>query len=241
MPANKAHPQNWHPAYYALLYCLLLFATVGAQPIVAQAPNVRSLQSQLLAIDPRRDHIRGNIDAPFSVVEYADFDCPYCRHFHPAAKRLINNSGGNINWVYRHFPLSGHQPSAQKLAEAAECVAELGDNSAFWYFSDSLIMQPRRGKYSPQVDANTLPAGVHKAAKLAHIDTTALVACINSGRHTARVQADANNALQMGLIGTPASIIINNRTGQLLLRQGAASLQTLKTDIATLATPASIQ
>ncbi len=241
MFANKAHPKNRHPAYYFLLNCLLLFATISTQSIAAQAPNISILQKQLLAIDPQRDHIRGDIDAEFSLIEYADFDCPYCRRLHPAAKRLISNSDGKVNWVYRHFPLSGHQPSAQKLAEAAECVAQLGGNSAFWYFSDSLIMQPRRGKYSPQAEANTLPTAVYKAAKLARINTSALAVCINSGRHVARVQADANNALQMGLIGTPASIIINNHTGQLLLRQGAVSLQTLKADIATLAAPASAQ
>ncbi len=241
MPISKAHPKKRHPAYYFLLNCLLLFATASARPIAAQTPNISKPQNQFFAIDPRRDHIRGNINAEFSLVEYADFDCPYCRRFHPAAKRLIKNSGGKVNWVYRHFPLSGHQPSAQKLAEAAECVAQMGGNSAFWYFSDSLIMQPKRGKYSPQAEANTLPSAVYKAAKLARIDTTALAVCINSGRHAARVQADANNALQMGLIGTPASIIVNNRTGQLLLRQGAASLQTLKADIATLAAPASAQ
>lgn len=241
MPVNQEQQHNPYPVKYFLFISLLFIATASSQPIAAGAPDVRSLKNQLLAIDPLRDHIRGNIDAEFSLIEYADFDCPYCRRFHPAAKQLIKTSGGNINWVYRHFPLSAHQASAQKLAEAAECVAELGDKNAFWYFTDNLIMQPKRGKNTQNNAENSLPTGVEKAAKLARIDTTALATCINSGRHAARVQADTNNALQMGLIGTPASIIINNRTGQLLLRQGAASLQTLKADIATLTTPAMAQ
>ncbi len=239
MPVNQDQQHNPYPVKYFLLTCLLFLATASSQAIAAGTPDIRALKSQLLAIDPLRDHIRGDINAEFSLIEYADFDCPYCRRFHPAAKQLIKTSGGNINWVYRHFPLGARQASTQKLAEAAECVAELGDKNAFWYFTDNLIMQPKRGKYTQKNAENSLPTGVEKAAKLARIDATALAACINSGRHTTRVQADSNNALQMGLIGTPASIIINNRTGQLLLRQGAASLQTLKSDIATLATPAS--
>lgn len=241
MPANQKQQHNPYPVKYFLFTCLFFLVTASGQSIAAGAPDIRSLKSQLLAIDPLRDHIRGNIDAEFSLIEYADFDCPYCRRFHPAAKQLIKTSGGNINWVYRHFPLGARQDNTQKLAEAAECVAELGGKNAFWYFTDNLIMQPKRGKNTQNNAVNSLPAGVEKAAKLARIDTTALAACIDSGRHTPRVQADANNALQMGLIGTPASIIINNRTGQLLLRQGAASLQTLKTDIASLTTPASAQ
>lgn len=90
------------------------------------------------------------------------------------------------------------------------------------------------GKYSQQAETNKLPSAVYKATKLAHIDTTALAACINSNSMAARVQEDADNAQKMGLIGTPAAIIINNRTGQLLLRQGATSLQTLEADIVTL-------
>jgi protein-disulfide isomerase len=241
MPVNQEKQHSPYPVKYFLLTCFFFLATASSQPIVAGTPDVRSLKSQLLAIDPLRDHIRGNIDAEFSLIEYADFDCPYCRRFHPAAKQLIKTSGGNNNWVYRHFPHGAHQASTQKLAEAAECVAELGDKNAFWYFTDSLIMQPKRGRDSQNNAEKNLPTGVEKAAKLTRIDSSALAACIDSGRHTAKVQADTNNALQMGLIGTPASIIINNRTGQLLLRQGAASLKTLKADIARLSAPAIAQ
>jgi protein-disulfide isomerase len=241
MPVNQEQQHNPSPVNFFLLTCLFFLATACSQSIAAEASGFMSLKSQLLAIDPLRDHIRGNIDAELSLIEYADFNCPYCRRFHPAAKQLIKTSGGNVNWVYRHFPLGARQANTRKLAEAAECVAEIGGKNAFWYFTDSLIMQPKRGRDLQNNAENNLPTGVEKAAKLARIDSTALAACINSGRHAPRVQADSNNALQMGLIGTPASIIINNRTGQLLLRQGAASLKTLKADIATLTTPAIAQ
>ena len=185
-----------------------------------------------LSIDPQRDHIRGAPDAEFSLIEYSDFACSFCRRFHPTAKRLINDSAGKVNWAYRHFPLNGHKPGAQQLAEAAECVAELGGTTAFWRFTDIIVMRPKRSRKSN--DSSTLPAFVQKAARTAQVDTDALADCLKSGRQRARVLADEKRALQMALTGTPASVIINNKTGEWFVRQGAASLQTLKSDIAKL-------
>jgi len=192
--------------------------------------------TQPLPIDRQRDHIRGKADAPFSLIEYSDINCPFCRRFHPTAKRLVKDSAGQVNWVYRHFPLVGHKPEAQQLAEAAECVAELGGNTAFWRFIDIIVMQPKRKATIEATSPHQLPATVARAAKTVQIDAAALADCLQSGRHTAKVLGDENNALQMHLLGTPANIIINNQTGEWLVRQGAASLPTLKADIAKLST-----
>ncbi|MBQ0719507.1 MAG: thioredoxin domain-containing protein [Gammaproteobacteria bacterium] len=208
---------------------------------LSQQTSQPTSNAKPLPIDRQRDHIRGNIDAEFSLIEYSDFDCPFCRRFHPSAKRLIKDSAGRVNWVYRHFPLLGHQPAAQQMAEAAECAAELGGNTAFWRFTDTLVMQPKRGKKVEAVSHDALPTSVNKAAKSASIDTVALADCVKSGRNAARVKADADNAQNMGLLGTPANIIINNTTGQWLLRQGAVSLQTLRADIDSLSRPTTSQ
>jgi len=217
---------------------LLTLGMVGptfADPGVKQ-PAVSSVKAdtQPLPIDRQRDHIRGKADAPFSLIEYSDINCPFCRRFHPTAKRLVKDSAGQINWVYRHFPLVGHKPEAQQLAEAAECVAELGGNTSFWRFIDLIVMQPKRKAKIEATSADQLPTAVARAAKTVQIDASALANCLQSGRHTAKVLADENNALQMHLLGTPANIIINNQTGEWLVRQGAASLQTLKADVARL-------
>ncbi len=79
-----------------------------------------------------RDHIRGNPDAPVTLVEYSDFECPFCKRFHPTVKRIVDEYGGRVRWVYRHFPLDEiHPVKARREAAAAECAAELGGNDAF--------------------------------------------------------------------------------------------------------------
>ncbi|GEM_PF-2228747 len=225
----------------ACLLALLALATAKAgfsDQLSNQPKPLQQITTKVttppLPIDSQRDHIKGKIDAEFSLIEYSDFDCPFCRRFHPTAKRLIKDSGGNINWVYRHFPLVGHKPGAQQLAEAAECVAELGGNTAFWRFTDAIIMQPKRGQKIMQENPGILPESVKKAARVARIDVNSLADCLDSGRHAARVLSDENNALQMGLLGTPANVIVNNKTGVWFVRQGAASLEALKADIAKL-------
>ena len=82
------------------------------------------------------DHIIGSINAQIIIVEYSDFECPYCKAFEPTLKRLVSESNGNIAWVYRHWPI--HQNSFSKLV-AAECVAKLKGNDAFWKYSDLLF------------------------------------------------------------------------------------------------------
>lgn len=82
------------------------------------------------------DHIIGSMDAPIVIVEYSDYECPYCKVFHATLQKMATESNGEIAWVYRHWPI--HQNSFDKLM-AAECVAEIKGNDAFWKYSDLLF------------------------------------------------------------------------------------------------------
>ena len=82
------------------------------------------------------DHIIGSIDAPVVIIEYSDFECPYCKAFHATVKQIVADSNGNVAWVYRHWPI--HQNSFAKLV-AAECVAKIKGNDAFWKYTDLLF------------------------------------------------------------------------------------------------------
>lgn len=106
-------------------------------PNATPSPNTGLVADQFAAISDS-DHIRGNKNAGVILVEYSDYECPFCRRFHPTMLQLSKDYGNKISWIYRHYPLSFH-PSAQPSAEAAECVAELKGNDAFWEFSDKMF------------------------------------------------------------------------------------------------------
>lgn len=89
-----------------------------------------------IAITEPGDHILGNPDASIVIIEYSDYECPYCKSFHPTLTQIVQNSNGNVAWVYRHWPI--HQGSLEKLI-AAECIATLKGNDAFWKYTDLLF------------------------------------------------------------------------------------------------------
>lgn len=83
------------------------------------------------------DHIQGSSDAELILIEYSDYQCPYCQSFHQTAKEAIESYNGRVAWVYRHFPLDSIHPAARPAAIASECIAKLGSKEAFWNFSDA--------------------------------------------------------------------------------------------------------
>jgi Na+/H+ antiporter NhaA len=86
-------------------------------------------------VDQERDHIRGRLDAPVTVLEYGDFECPYCGQAEPVVRELLRDFG-DVAYVWRHLPLNDVHPNAQRAAEAAEAAAEQG---AFWEMHDVLL------------------------------------------------------------------------------------------------------
>jgi hypothetical protein len=96
------------------------------------------------------DHIYGNKDAEVTIVEYSDYECPFCKQFSPTLKKIVDESNGTVRWVYRHYPL--HQHSFEKLV-AAECVAKLKGNDAFWQYGDLLfgLLDPKPDSISEQL------------------------------------------------------------------------------------------
>src|SRR5690242_19826877 len=86
-------------------------------------------------VDPERDHIRGPVDAPVTVLEYGDFECPYCGQAEPVLRELLREHG-DVAYAWRHLPLNDVHPNAQRAAEAAEAAAEQG---AFWEMHDVLL------------------------------------------------------------------------------------------------------
>lgn len=167
------------------------------------------------------DHIRGNPNAPLVIVEYSDFDCPYCKSFHATMQKIIEEYGpsGKVAWVYRHFPLTSLHPSAAYIAQSSECVAELGGNDAFWKYSDMVFGE--RGT-NDLTNLTALPT----YAEAAGVSVTAYNDCVESGRTAKAVEADMVDAQKIGVRGTPHSVIIVG--DQKMAINGAETYERLK-------------
>lgn len=178
-----------------------------------------------------RDHIFGDPTAPVSLIEYSDYECPYCKRFHPTAKEAVESYAGEVNWVYRHFPLEFHNPLAQKQAESAECAGELGGNDAFWRYSDLLYERTRsNGKGFPMEGLGPLAVEIG-------LDASKFKACLDSGKYAARVQEDLVEGQAIGISGTPGNVLLDNRTGEVRVVSGAVPLAKLKSEIESLLRP----
>jgi protein-disulfide isomerase len=178
--------------------------------------------------DPTSDHIYGNPSATVSLIEYSDFECPFCKRFAPMAKSLVDSSDGKVSWVYRHFPLDFHNPMSQRESEGSECAAELGGNAAFWKYALRLFaLTSSNGKGIPGGKLETL-------AKEIGLDPAAFDACLKSGRHADAVQKDYAEGLALGVTGTPDNILRNNQTGKVLVRTGALPLAQIQAAVSDL-------
>jgi len=172
------------------------------------------------------DHIAGNPNADIIIVEYSDTECSYCKKFHLTMNRIIDEYGkdGNVAWVYRHFPIDSSHPKARKEAEATECANELGGNTAFWDYINTIfeITPSNNG-----LDLELLP----QIAEDIGLDRTAFEECLASGRHANRVEADYQDGLKAGVKGTPHSVVITKKDGKTYPISGAQSYNTVKTII----------
>ena len=173
-------------------------------------------------VDPTRDHIYGKLDAPLSLIEYSDFECPYCKRFHTIPKTLVDASEGKLNWVYRHYPLGFHKPAAQKEAEASECANEIGGQKAFWAFTDGIYARTQSNGKGFEL----LPL-----AKELGLVEAEFKQCLDSGKFATRVNQDLEEGVKSGITGTPGTILRNNRTGEVRLRPGVVPAAAFKSDM----------
>ena len=172
------------------------------------------------------DHIRGNANASVKIVEFSDFECPFCKSFHASMKQVMNDyeKGGKVAWVYRHFPLDQIHSKARKEAQAAECAAELGGNNAFWTFADGLFeITPSNNR----LDLALLP----KIAEGMGLDKTKFAACLEGdqrgGKFAAHIEANEQDGMAAGGTGTPYSVVINAK-GHIFPVNGAMPYEAVK-------------
>lgn len=186
--------------------------------------EAEKLATALRPVTKERDHIRGNPAAPVTLVEYSDFECPFCKRFHATAKKLVDESKGRVKWVYRYFPLDQlHPVKARKEAAAAECAAELGGNDTFWKFADRFY------ELTPSNNRTDVDVVLPQIARELGLDKARFASCLASGRHDRRVEEDLQDAIASGGHGTPWSIIVskNGKTYPLSGAQPYAAVRQL--------------
>ncbi|MBI5457010.1 thioredoxin domain-containing protein [Candidatus Kaiserbacteria bacterium] len=193
----------------------------GASLNAAPQPDIT--QGDLEAMEPigSNDHIRGNLDAKVTIVEYSDFECPFCKMFHPTLLTAVQEYGADVAWVYRHFPLDALHSKARKEAVASECAAELGGNDAFWKYVD------RWFELSPSNDQTDIGTVLPQIAREIGLEESKFSACLTSGKYDAHIEENVQNAMATGGSGTPWSIVVT-KSGKKYPLSGAQPYENVK-------------
>jgi protein-disulfide isomerase len=184
----------------AALITWLVFRATALLPrrlrIRALLGTAEPLVDLYVDVDPERDHVRGPINAPVTVVEYGDFECPYCGQAEPVVRELLRDFG-DVRYVWRHLPLNDVHPRAQLAAEAAEAAADQG---AFWEMHD-LLLGNQKALRPPDLIADAEQLG---------LDVESFTNALRGHAGAARVAEDVDSADLSGVSGTP-TFFINGR------------------------------
>lgn len=192
------------PVYATLDGTRLAFQVIpldGSQPLPEQQPSVVP-STEPKVIDPARlanAPFKGNANAPITIVEFSDYECPFCERFYTQTLPSIEQqyiATDKVKFIYMNFPLSFH-PDAQKAAESALCVWAQKGNDGYWDMHDAL--------FENQADLSITNLKV--LARGLSVDGTRFDQCLDSGQFTQRVQDELAYGQELGVTGTPAFFI----------------------------------
>jgi len=180
-------------------------ARVRARQLSGTADDLVDLYDD---VDPEHDHVRGADDAPVTLVEYGDYQCPYCGQAEVVIRQLLDSFGDELRYVWRHLPLEDVHPNAQRAAEAAEAASAQG---RFWAMHDTLLTH--QDELSPR--------DLRRHAASVGLDVDRFVEDLRTREHAERVADDVRSADASGVTGTPTFFVNGQR------HQGAYDVPTL--------------
>jgi Na+/H+ antiporter NhaA len=208
----------------ASLLTWLLFQATRRLPrrlrIIAVLGTAQPLLDLDREVDPERDHIRGPMEAPVTMVEYGDFECPYCGQAEPVVRELLGDFG-DVRYVWRHLPLSDVHPNAQLAAEASEAAARQG---AFWEMHDLLL------DHQDALGPNDLMGYAEQLG----LDVERFSNDLREQEGAAQIAEDVDSADISGVSGTPTFFINGQR------HYGAYDIDTLSKAVVTAGARATI-
>ena len=180
-------------------------ARVRARQLSGTADDLVDLYDD---VNPDHDHVRGAEDAPVTLVEYGDYQCPYCGQAEVVVRQLLDSFGDELRYVWRHLPLEDVHPNAQRAAEAAEAASAQG---RFWAMHDTLLTH----------QDELAPRDLRRHAASVGLDVDRFVEDLRTREHAERVADDVRSADASGVTGTPTFFVNGQR------HQGAYDVPTL--------------
>ncbi len=196
----------------------------GTGGTVAPTPQPSATGSVKVQIEDN-DPVLGDRDADISIVEFSDFQCPFCaRAFFGAVTDFKNSDyfkNGEVNFVYKHFPLNSIHPYAQKAAEASECANR---QDMFWEYHDTLFANQNA------LDINSLKSYAVQVG----LNTGTFDTCLDGNEAKSEVSKELAQATAAGGRGTPYFVIVNNRDGNTQTVSGAVPFAQLEAAINSL-------
>lgn len=173
-----------------------------------------------LKVDDNFDHITGNMKAKVTLIEYADFECPYCKQFHATMKQVMAKYGDRVRWVFRQYPLESLHSQARAEALASECAGEQGK---FWQFADILFANTNS---NDSLDLSKLPSYAVQAG----VDVPTFNTCYKTEKYSQKVDEDIADAMSAGAQGTPYTLLFNSK-GEVIPISGALNFASLEEEI----------
>jgi len=194
-------------------------ANKESQQIAERKEAILAPWSKAAKHNPEGRHIYGDLNAEFTLVEFSDLECPFCKRFHDTPKNLVDQAGGKINWEWQHYPLGFHNPAAEKAARASECVGESAGNQAFWAFTGEWFARSAmNGQGYDDIELLAREVGAKPDA---------FRECMATGKYKELVKSQIDKGTAMGVTGTPATVVVDNTTGRQIMVKGAQKPQAL--------------
>jgi len=194
--------------------------TVTQPSVAVGEPNAQPTQIVLNPVDKKIDHIIGAKNPKVTIVEFSDFECPFCKNFHQTMQQIIKNYGNDVAWVYRQFPLESLHRQAREEANATECAADQGK---FWEFTDLIFA---RTPSNDGLDLTQLPV----YAKEIGLNVSKFETCLANRTFDSKIQTQIDDGVKAGARGTPYSVIIGS-DGQKSVINGAQPYASVEAQI----------
>ncbi len=204
-PNQRKFYQRWR--FWILLFVIIvtliwlavsvLFAYLNSRPNETIQPTAN--QASVEKIYTTTDPSLGNPNAPLQVVEFSDFQCPYCAQAHSIIRQLLKNFPNDVYFIYRDFPIDEIHPQARLAAEAAQCAF---DQEKFWEYHDLLFQN------QDKLDLGYLLL----YAQRLNLDLVVFTDCLESGKYSNEVSQDLNDGYDVGVRATPTFYINGQKT-----------------------------